>query len=166
MKKIIVSVLFVAAAITGFSQDLSKFKLYSPTENAEKKILEAVKLAKQQHKYVFIQIGGNWCIWCARFHDFISSDHSIDSIVKTNYVVYHLNYSEENHNAKLLAKYGFPQRFGFPVFLVLDYNGKLLHTQNSGYLEDGNKSYKKDAVMGFLNDWTPSALDPKNYKEQ
>jgi thioredoxin-related protein len=166
MKRIVVSVLFIMVAFMSFSQDLSKFKLYSPAENAEQKIAEAVKLAKQQHKHVFIQIGGNWCIWCARFHDFVSSDYSIDSLVKTNYVVYHMNYSEENHNTKLLAKYGFPQRFGFPVFLVLDDNGKLLHTQNSAYLEDGNKSYKKDVVMGFFNDWTPSALDLKNYKEQ
>jgi len=166
MKKIIVFVLLLAVAIPGFSQDLSKFKLYSPKENAEEKITEAVKLAKQQHKFVFIQIGGNWCIWCARFHDFISSDNSIDSLIKTNYIVYHLNYSEENHNGKLLTRYGFPQRFGFPVFLVLDENGKLLHTQNSAYLEDGNKSYKKESVVGFLNDWTPSALDAKNYKEQ
>ena len=166
MKKIVVSMLFMMVTLMSFSQDLSKFKLYSPSENAEQKIAEAVKLAKEQHKYVFIQIGGNWCIWCARFHDFISSDHSIDSLVKANYVVYHMNYSEENHNTKLLAKYGFPQRFGFPVFLVLDDNGKLLHTQNSGYLENGNKGYTRDAVVGFFNDWTPSALDAKNYKEQ
>jgi len=166
MKRNLATLLLMTIAFVGFSQDMTKFKLYSPGENAEQKIAEAVKLAKQQHKHVFVQIGGNWCSWCARFHDFISSDYSIDSLLKANYVVYHMNYSEDNHNAKLMAKYGFPQRFGFPVFLVLDGNGKLLHTQNSGYLEDGNKSYKKEAVMGFLSDWTPSALDPKNYKEQ
>jgi hypothetical protein len=65
-----------------------------------------------------------------------------------------------------LARYGFPQRFGFPVFLILDGNGKLLHTQNSAYLEDGNKSYKKEVVMGFLGDWSPTALDPGQYKDQ
>jgi thioredoxin-related protein len=114
---------------------------------------------------VFIQIGGNWCIWCARFNDLVTKDGSIDSLISANYVVYHLNYSKENKNEALLAKYGYPQRFGFPVFLILDGNGKLLHTQNSGYLEK-DKGYDREKVMGFFSDWTPSALDPKQYKEQ
>ncbi|HET6996621.1 MAG TPA: thioredoxin family protein [Chitinophagaceae bacterium] len=166
MKKIVFCVMLVIAAQAGFSQDLSKFNLYHPSDNAEKEIKEAAKLAKQQNKHVLVQIGGNWCIWCARFHDFISTDKSIDSLVKANYIVYHLNWSKENRNTALLAKYGFPQRFGFPVFLILDGSGKLLHTQNSSYLEDGNKSYKKEVVMGFLSDWSHAALDPDQYKDQ
>jgi thioredoxin-related protein len=166
MKKFVFGVVLVIAAQAVFSQDLSKFSLYNPSDNAEQKINAAVKLAKQQNKHVLIQIGGNWCIWCARFHEFISNDKSIDSLVKTGYIVYHMNWSKENRNAALLARYGFPQRFGFPVFLILDGNGKLLHTQNSAYLEDGNKSYKKEVVMGFLSDWSPAALDPAQYKDQ
>ena len=166
MKNFFLSAMLVMVIGTAFSQDLSKFKLYSPTENAEQKIATAVKQAKKEGKHVFIQIGGNWCIWCARFHDFSTTDKSIDSLIKANYVVYHMNYSEENHNSKLLAKYGYPQRFGYPVFLIVDGTGKLLHIQNTGYLEDGKKSYNRDAVIGFLKDWSPAALDPKQYKEQ
>ena len=88
----------------------------------------------------------------------------IDSIIQDNYVVYHLNYSKENKNEKLLAKYGFPQRFGFPVFLILDGEGKLLHTQNSGYLEE-EKGYNRNKVISFFTDWSPKALDPAQYKE-
>jgi hypothetical protein len=76
-----------------------------------------------------------------------------------------MNYSKENFNAKLLEKYGYPQRFGFPVFLVLDEEGKLIQTQNSWYLENGNKSYDRDKVIEFLTDWSLEALDPKQYKE-
>jgi thioredoxin-related protein len=166
MKKVITISLFLLTTYLASSQDLKKFNLYKPAEKAEQKIEEAVKQAKAEGKHVFIQIGGNWCIWCARFNDFVTNDKSIDSIMKANYVVYHLNYSEENKNEKLLAKYGYPQRFGFPVFLVLDAKGKLLHTQNSGYLEDGAKSYKKNAVFGFFDDWKPAALDPAQYKEK
>src|SRR5258706_6536521 len=109
---------------------MKKFNLYADGENAEQKIAEVVKEAQKESKHVFIQVGGNWCIWCARFHDFITADGSIDSLIRANYIVYHLNYSEENKNLKLLAEYGYPQRFGFPVFLILDGKGKLLHTQN------------------------------------
>jgi len=165
MKRIVFIASLILASLAGFSQDLSKFKLYSPTENAEEKIAQSVKQAKKEGKHVFVQIGGNWCIWCARFNDFITNDKSIDSLIHANYIVYHMNYSDENHNAKLLAKYGYPQRFGYPVFLILDGSGKLLHIQNSGYLEDGKKSYNRTAVFGFLSDWTPAALDPKQYKD-
>ena len=165
MKKIFLVAMILFSCSQIFAQDMTKFKLYTPEANAEKEIKDAVKLAKDQGKHVLIQIGGNWCIWCARFNDFISSDKSIDSLVNNNYVVCHLNYSKENKNEALLAKYGYPQRFGFPVFLILDGKGNLLHTQNSSYLEK-EKSYSKENVTGFFNDWTPKALDPKQYKEQ
>jgi len=158
---LITTVLFSALS---FSQDMTKFNLYKPAEDAEKEIAGAVKKAKAGGKHVFIQVGGNWCIWCARFNDFVTTDKQIDSLINANYIVYHLNYSKENYNSKLLAKYGFPQRFGFPVFLVLDGQGKLLHIQNSAYLEEG-KGYNRTTVINFFYDWIPRALDPSQYKE-
>ncbi len=160
-------VLIILLLLTGIlsAQDMKKFHLYKPEENAEKAIGEAVRKAKESGKHVFIQIGGNWCIWCARFHEFVNNDFSLDSLMQANYVVYQMNYSKENYNAGLLKKYGFPQRFGFPVFLILDGDGRLLHTQNSWYLEEG-KSYHRDKVKTFFTEWGPQALDPNQYKEQ
>jgi thioredoxin-related protein len=165
MKKITALVLSVAFCTIGYTQDLSKFNLYKPAEDAEKALEAVVKQAKKEGKYVFVQAGGNWCIWCARFNDFVTKEASLDSMLQKNYVVYHLNYSKENFNTKLFAKLKFPQRFGFPVFLVLDGKGELLHTQNSAYLEE-DKGYSKSKVMEFLSHWAPAAFDPANYKEQ
>src|SRR5689334_7545839 len=148
MKKYLLLFVMMITCLVVFTQDMTKFKLYDPSENAAQGIENAVQQAKAQGKHVFIQIGGNWCIWCARFNDFITHDPKIDSTIKAAYIVYHLNYSKKNFNASLLAKYGYPQRFGFPVFLVLDGDGKLLHTQNSWYLEDGKKSYDHDKTLG------------------
>lgn len=165
MKTVLCVLGFLVCGFVARSQDMTKFNLYKPTENATAEIAKAVKEAKASGKHIFIQIGGNWCIWCARFHDFVSTDKSLDSLVKANFVVYHLNYSKENYNKDILAKYGFPQRFGFPVFLVLDAKGKLIHTQNSAYLEEG-KWYSKEKVVEFFNQWSPKALTPEQYKEQ
>jgi thioredoxin-related protein len=163
--KIILAAFSLAISLSVNSQDMTKFNLYKPEENAEMEINKAIGIAKKEGKHVFIQIGGNWCIWCARFHDFIISDKTIDSLVNADYIVYHMNYSKENYNSKLLARYGFPQRFGFPVFLILDQEGKLLHTQNSAYLEK-EKGYDRRLVIGFFNDWNSKALQPSQYKEQ
>ncbi len=165
MKKISIVIGFLLLAGFAVAQDMTKFSLYKPAENAETEIEKKVKEAKAGGKHVIIQIGGNWCIWCARFNDFVTKDKSIDSLVTNNYVVYHLNYSKENKNEAILAKYGFPQRFGFPVFLILNGKGDLVHTQNSAYLEEG-KGYSKDRVVEFFNHWSPKALDPKQYVGQ
>ena len=164
MKKILLLAL-LGLSLTCYSQDMKNFKLYHPEENAENAIEKAVKEAKKTNRHVLIQIGGNWCIWCARFHEFVTKDPSLDSLVNANYVVYHMNYSPENKNAKLLSKYRFPQRFGFPVFLILDGKGELLHIQNSEYLEEG-KSYNRAKVMEFFKSWNPASLDPSQYPEK
>jgi thioredoxin-related protein len=158
--------LLIFFSLTSVSQDLKKFSLYKTDEKAETEITKAVGEAKKSGKHVLIQIGGNWCIWCARFHEFVTKDAQLDSLMNANYVVYHLNYSKENYNAKLLTRYKFPQRFGFPVFLILDGEGNLLHTQNSWYLEDGKTSYEREKVKSFFTEWSKNALDPSQYKEQ
>ncbi|NQX81787.1 MAG: hypothetical protein HRT66_07310 [Flavobacteriaceae bacterium] len=91
-------------------------------------------MAKNQGKHVMLQIGGNWCI---AFDKKVKGDEVLHTAMRYNYVVYHLNYSRGNKSEDVLVNLGFPQSFGFPVFVVLDDNGNRLHTQNSGLLEDG-----------------------------
>lgn len=166
MKKIFSVIVLLFSISVMYSQDMKSFKLYRPEENAEQAIADAVKKAKEEGKHVLIQIGGNWCIWCARFYYYVGKDAQLDSLMNANYVVYHMNYSKENYNTKLLTKYKYPQRFGFPVFLILDAEGELLHTQNSWYLEDGKTSYDREKVKAFFTEWGPKVFDPKQYSEQ
>ncbi len=164
-KKLVLVISLVCFLFSAYSQEATVFKLYKPEENAKEEITSAVKEAKASGKHVLIQIGGNWCVWCARFNGFVTNDKSLDSLMNSNYVVYHLNYSKENKNNDLLEKYDFPQRFGFPVFLILNENGDLLHTQTSWYLESG-KSYDKEKVTAFFTDWSKKVFDPSQYKEE
>jgi len=166
LQRIFIANLLLFFSVVAISQDMKKFSLYKPDEKAEAEITNAVSEAKKSGKQVLIQIGGNWCIWCARFHEFVTKDPQLDSLMNANYVVYHLNYSKENYNVKILTKYNFPQRFGFPVFLILDSEGSLLHTQNSWYLEDGKTSYEREKVKSFFTEWSKKSLDPSQYKEQ
>jgi thioredoxin-related protein len=150
-------------SLPAFAQQEAK-KLYDPQANAAVDIAAAVKKAGAENKHVLLQAGGNWCSWCIEFARFSKADKQIDSILSSSFVWYHLNYSKENKNEALLATYGFPQRFGFPVFIILNASGERIHTQSSEYLEDGKKSYDQKKVMGFLSAWTPNALDPKTYQ--
>jgi thioredoxin-related protein len=153
---------FVLAYFVSGAQTSKPFNIYNAAENADQGIRQAIETASRSNKHVLIQIGGNWCSWCARFHKITTEDRQIDSLIRSSYVVYHLNYSKENKNQDVLAKYSYPQRFGFPVFLILDGAGKLLHTQNSAYLEQ-DKGYSREKILDFLNGWTKNALDPERY---
>lgn len=83
--------------------------------------------------------------------------------MKADFVFELLNTSKEKKNLDILAEYQYPQRFGFPVLLILNGDRKLIHTQNTLYLEK-EKSYDEKLVFDFLKHWRPEALDPKNYK--
>lgn len=141
----------------------AEVKLYSPEANAQEDINKAVAQAKAENKHVFVQIGGNWCPWCIKFHRYVDENADIKKFVSENYVVVLVNYSKENNNKELMAKYEYPGRLGYPVFLILDGSGRRLHTQDSGLLEQG-EGYHKGKVMGFFRNWTVAALDPKNNK--
>jgi thioredoxin-related protein len=139
-------------------------KLYNPSAFVERDVANLVKQAKKEKKHVLLMVGGNWCSWCYRFNNFVMTDTSLKNILDKNYIVYHLNYSKENKNLPYLKKLGFPQRFGFPVFVILDSKGRQIHTQDSGLLEK-EKSYDYEKVKTFLFNWAPSAFDESQYKE-
>ena len=138
-------------------------KPYDPTLDGQKQIKDAVAQAKLDGKHVFMMIGGNWWVWCLRFHKYVNENETIDSLLKADYVFVLLNYSRENKNLDILAELDYPQRFGFPVFVVLDADGNRIHTQNSAYLEK-DKSYDEMKVIQFFKHWSPAALNPKSYK--
>lgn len=154
--------LLVGLMFSSYAQH-NKTKLYDTAANAQNDLSIVVNMAEKLNKHVLIMAGGNWCSWCLRFNELITTDPQLDSIVKADYIVYHLNFSKENKNANTFAKYGFPQRFGFPVFIVLDQNGNRIHTQNSGLLEEG-KGYSKDKVKEFFLQWNIKAISPDSYR--
>ena len=160
MKKTLLLGLNLFATLTLFAQEK---KLYNPSADATSDMSAAIREASAQNKFVLIQAGGNWCSWCIEFARFAKADAAIDSVIRSSFVWYHLNWSKENENRKIFAQYNFPQRFGFPVFLVLNQKGELIHTENSEYLEDGKKSYDPKKVKSFLENWSPAALDAARY---
>ena len=82
----------------------------------------------------------------------VQKDSALKKTVNDNYISYHLNYSPENKNSAYLATLGNPQRYGFPVLVVLDADGKPLHTQNMALLLKGN-GYDYEKLKAFLIRW-------------
>jgi len=140
-------------------------KVYDEDINPMTQIDKALSKAKSEGKNVICQVGGNWCPWCLRFADFITNDTAISKVIDDNFVYIHVNYNprkeEGAEKAKLtnqmMDRLNNPARFGFPVFVVLDSKGKVLHTQDSSFLEEG-KGYNQEKVLRFLKSWTPKSM--------
>lgn len=158
--KNMIMVLFLGLFTLSLSAQTEKVDLYNPNANAKLDIAKAVAKAKKEGKNVLIQAGGNWCGWCILFDKKVKADPTLKKAMNDNYVSYHLNYSQENKNEAVFASLGNPERFGFPVFIVLDGNGKRLHTQNSAYLEEGS-GHSATKILEFFGHWTVSAVNPK-----
>ncbi|QJD81108.1 thioredoxin family protein [Spirosoma rhododendri] len=165
MKRLLlIAGLLTASMTTIRAQDTAKPAphIYNPQADAQQDIKSAVAKARKENKHVLLQLGGNWCIWCIRFNTLTTTDSTLNQLLRQNYEVVHVNYSPENKNEATLAQLGYPQRFGFPVFVVLDEKGNRIHTQNSAYLEEG-KGHSPKLVAEFLQQWAPAATNPKTY---
>ncbi len=164
MKKIVLLLMAVCVAWTMNAQTGAK-RVYDEEINPLEQIDQAIVKAKESGKFVMCQVGGNWCPWCLRFADFVTKDATISKVVDDNFVYIHVNYnpraSEGEEKLKraqtMLKRLNNPARFGFPVFVVLDEQGKVLHIQDSSFLEEG-QGYNQEKVLRFFQNWTPKAV--------
>ena len=166
MKKIITLLLLVSLLPLAAGAQEGLKKVYDEQADQLAQIDKAVRQAKAEGKFVICQVGGNWCPWCLRFADFITKDAEIAKLVADNFVYIHVDYSprsfkddpaRKERSEKMMKRLGNPGRFGYPVFVVLDGKGKVLHTQDSSFLEEG-QGYDKAKVLRFFKNWTPEAV--------
>ena len=167
--KLILSFLGVCLALALNAQTLrpkvEQKKVYNEDINPIEQIDQAIEKSKSEGKFVICQVGGNWCPWCLRFADFITNDTTISKVIDENFVYIHVNYNPRKSEGeekmllakKMLERLNNPARFGFPVFVVLDDEGKVIHIQDSSFLEEG-QGYDQKKVLRFFKNWTPKAV--------
>ncbi len=163
MKKLfsLLALMFLVVTMNAQTQK----KVYDETINPSEQISAAVAKASADNKFVIAQLGGNWCKWCIRFALMVEADPEMKQFVDDNFEFIHVNYNPGNPAAdtntaatkEALRKLGNPVRFGYPVLVVLDGKGNVVHTQDSSLLESG-EGYDKEKVMRFFKAWTPSAV--------
>jgi thiol-disulfide isomerase/thioredoxin len=134
---------------------LANFNAYDPHADGAKLIADAAARAKSEKKHVLVVFGGNWCKWCKALDGLFETDAKISSELARHWVVVHV---DSDSNVALNEKYQNPFANGFPVMLVLDGDGNLLHTQESGAFEKEDKSvgHDPDRVLEFLKSYAPT----------
>lgn len=168
MKKYLLLIALIMSAMPFVEAQEPVAKVYNDTLNTMEQIDRAVATAREQGKFVVCQVGGNWCPWCLRFARFIAADEEISRLIDENFVYIHVSYNPHETPtdekvamvAATMRRLGNPARFGFPVLVVLDGDGRVVHIQDSGYLEEG-KGYDREKVLRFFKNWTPAAVIPR-----
>ena len=167
-KAMIILLAAMLATIVGAQTPLkneAKSKVYNEEIDPLEQIDQALVNAKADGKFVICQVGGNWCPWCLRFAEFITNDTTISKVINDNFEYIHVNYNprkskgaENAVQAKALMKrLDNCGRFGYPVFVILDDTGKVIHIQDSSFLEEG-QGYNQEKVLRFFRNWTPQAV--------
>jgi len=133
-----------------FAQTEVRTEKFDPARNSFDDLKAAVELANKSNKRIILDVGGDWCVWCHRIDAFMHSTEEIESLLDEHFIILKINFSKENKNEKFLSQY--PAIEGYPHFFVLDKNGNLLHSQNTGDLEK-DKDYDIDKFLAFLNKW-------------
>ncbi|WP_029282460.1 thioredoxin family protein [Pedobacter sp. R20-19] len=173
MKKLFILLTAVLISTITFGQSKTAgVHIYNPEANAMADLKAATAKAAKENKHVLVQVGGNWCSWCIAFHQLVESNATLKKNINDSYEFVLVNWDKEHHNDEAMKYLGFPNRFGYPVFVVLDGKGKVLHIENSSYLEtdeldaNGKKKVGHDVkkITSFLKGWTVAAVDPDTYK--
>ena len=161
MKKILLVLAVALLSLAANAQEQPAPKtVYNEEINPLEQIDKAILQAQTEGKFVICQVGGNWCPWCLRFADFITNDSTINSLIEQNFVYIHVKYHPRKAGEvgkALMKRLNNAGRFGFPVFVVLDDQGNIIHIQDSSFLEEG-KGYNKEKVLRFFQNWTPKAV--------
>ncbi|MBN6152815.1 thioredoxin family protein [Xanthomonas sp. AmX2] len=125
---------------------------FDPNRDPVKDLETAQVEAKRGGKRILLDVGGQQCAWCHVLDEFIEGDAELRSFRDANYVWVKINHSDENKNEAFLSRY--PKIASYPHLLVLDADGKLLHSQLANELEKG-EGYDRKKFFDFLKQWAP-----------
>lgn len=128
--------------------------IFDPGADAAKQVTDALAQAAQQHKRVLLDFGGNWCGDC-QILDYYFHQPPNAQLIDQNYVVADIDVGHLDHNVAIANQYGATLRHGVPALSILDAQGHVLYSQNSGEFSSMGK-VDPAAVTALLEQWKVS----------
>lgn len=125
---------------------------YDESADANADIARALASASAEGKRVIVVFGGNWCPWCRRLEHTFRNEPRVRDALAAGFHVVHVDTGarRSGRNAAINERYGNPMRNGLPVLVVLNADGTVHLTQETGALEQGNH-HDPAKVLAFLD---------------
>ncbi len=152
----VIVIFLLLPLLPAFGQPDSTRRAYEPVEsfdparNPIADLKDAIAEARLTNRRILLDVGGNWCIWCRYLDSFFVAHKDIATFMHEHYVVMKVNFSKENENKDFLSHY--PKVAGYPHLFVLDSDGTLVWSQDTGKLEKG-RGHDPEKVLAFLKRW-------------
>jgi thioredoxin-related protein len=130
--------------------------------DGEKRIAQALRIAKRDGKRVLVQSSAQDCTWCHVLHNLLTTNQEIMAKIDRDFI-YVLVDTTNDDNRDFYKKYAQNTDHTL-VLVVLDGDGKQL-TQSIGFdivqadpQHPGYYHITPEHIMSFLNDWSPKRL--------
>lgn len=145
---------FVLAVLLGFGlaahADTAKGSGYDPAANPAVQLEQALAEAKTSNRKVLVVAGGDWCKWCLILNKFLAQNPDVKAELDRNFVVVKAYFGKDNQNAQFFAR--LPRAKGYPHFWVLQKDGRVTHSIDTGDLENGADSYDRTEFLRFVRE--------------
>jgi thiol:disulfide interchange protein len=125
--------------------------IYSETTDPKADIAAALVQAKQEHKRVIVDFGGDWCGDCQVLDIYFHQPPNTDLLAK-NFVLVHVWIGHIDTNLDIPKKYGVAIKKGVPALAVLTPSGQVVYAQQMGEFEN-MRAMQSSSVTEFLNKW-------------
>ena len=165
MKKSLVAALILicapalaAPAPTLAIQDITKLPVvertpYDENADADAAVNAAFARAKQSHKQVLIDLGGNWCPDCVILANVMRLPE-MKSFIAGHYEVAVVDVGRFDKNLQVPARFGITRRLaGVPSVLIAEPDGTLVNAGHVSALSDA-RHMTPQALADWLASWS------------
>ena len=127
--------------------------IYPGPSQAKADLAAGLRAAAANHRRVILDFGGNWCPDCHVLEGYFHNAAN-EPLLAAGFVLVHVNIGRMDENIAIAQRYQIPLKQGVPALAVLDSDGRLLYSQQSGEFQ-AMRHMQADAVTAFLTQWTP-----------
>jgi thiol:disulfide interchange protein len=139
-------------AISSLSDLTVPDRPYDEGANADAAVAAAFEKARETHRRVMLDLGGNWCADC-RILAGIMDLPEMQRFLAAHYVVVSVDVGRFNRNLQVPARFGITQRLvGVPSVLVATSDGRLVNKGDIFALDDA-RSMNPQAIADWLAQW-------------
>ena len=125
--------------------------IYPEIRQAQTDVQTALVEARQTHKRILLDFGGDWCPDCQVLNIYFGQSPNRELLEKY-FLRVNVNIGREDANLDLAHKYGVPVH-GVPALAVVDEHGKLLYAQDKEFSD--MRHMQPEDLTQFLNKWKP-----------
>jgi thioredoxin-related protein len=110
-------------------------------------LADILKIAKDQNKWIYMDVGAQWCAPCKLLKKNVYTDKETADIINKNYIPYLVD-GEKNEGPDLALIYNIE---AYPTLLIIDHKGKIVSKRVGGIGVNALKEFLYEGINLKIN---------------